>query len=122
MRSTGDGELEVAPRDAGDDPERLAHRVTVPGRLLPRTPLQQVGDPAGELDDLQPARDLAARVGEHLAVLASDQAGQVVGVARHQVPEREQDLFARRPSEESRQAGNALRAAATARSTVPAAA
>ena len=78
----GDGEhphrdhrREVERRDAGDDAERLAERERVDaGRdLVGVVALEQARDPAGELDDLEPALDLAQRVGEHLAVLVGDQ-------------------------------------------------
>ena len=36
-------------------------------------------DAGGELDVLEAARDLARRVGEHLAVLGGDDRGQLVG-------------------------------------------
>ena len=56
---------EVERRDAGDDAERLADRVDVdPGRgLLGEAALEQRRDPAAVLDHLEPARDLAERVG-----------------------------------------------------------
>ena len=65
---------EVERRDSGDDAERLPDRVDVdPGRdLLGHVALEEVRDPAGELDHLEPARDLAHRVGEHLAVLGRE--------------------------------------------------
>ena len=40
------------------------------------SPAQALRDAAGELDDLDPALDLAARVGEHFAVLARDRGGE----------------------------------------------
>ena len=75
---------EVERRDAGDDAERLADRVDVdPGRgLLRVAALQQLRDPAAELDHLEPARDLALRVGEDLAVLEREQAREVVASGR----------------------------------------
>ena len=62
---------EVERGDAGDDAERLLDAVHVdPGAGLLAVPaLQEVGDPAGELDVLQAPRHLAQRVPEHLAVL-----------------------------------------------------
>ena len=46
--------------------------------------------PRGELDVLQPAGDLADRVGQHLAVLGGDDRGQVVGPLVQQLAEREE--------------------------------
>ena len=54
--------------------------------------LDQVRDPAGELDHLLAAGHLAERVGEHLAVLGGDDRGQLVLAGVQQLPEREQDL------------------------------
>ncbi len=39
--------------------------------------LEQLRDPAGELDDLQPALHLAERVGDDLAVLVGDHLGEL---------------------------------------------
>ena len=91
-----DHHREVERRDAGDDAERL--RIECES-MPPETcgvisPLSRCAEPARELDDLQPARDLAARVGEHLAVLARDDRGQLVLVRVEQLAEREQDLRA----------------------------
>jgi hypothetical protein len=83
---------EVERRDAGDHAERLADRVHVDaGRCLLRIPaLEQVRDARRELGVLQPARHLTPRIGEHLAVLARDHGGQLVGTLGQQFPEREQ--------------------------------
>ncbi len=66
--------------DPGHDPQRLAHGIDVdPGAgALGIFALQGVGDAAGELDDFQPALDVATAVGDHLAVLAGQQLGQFV--------------------------------------------
>ena len=66
---------EVERRDAGYDAERLADRVDVdPGRrLLRELALEERRDAAGELDHLETAGYLAHRVGEHLAVLCSEE-------------------------------------------------
>ena len=89
---------EVERRDAGDDAERHPERVRVDprGDLRGRLALEQVPHAAGELDDLKPARHLAAGVGEHLAVLAGDEAGEVVAAGVDELPEREHDLRAAR--------------------------
>ena len=73
---------EVERRDAGGDAERLAQRPAVDAAAdrVAVLALQQLRDAAGELDDLEPARDLAARIGEHLAVLARDEGGELAGV------------------------------------------
>src|ERR687896_693471 len=46
-------------------------------------------DAANELDDLYPALDLAARVAEHLAMLAGDEARELVGVLFEELAEPE---------------------------------
>src|SRR5690606_8686615 len=53
---------------------------------------EQVRDAAGELHDLQAARDLAERVAVHLAVFGGDQRRQLVAVRVHQLPVPEQHL------------------------------
>ncbi len=95
----GDGEhphrdhgREVEGRDAGDHAERLADGVDIDaGRnVFGKTALEQVRDPAGELDHLEPAGYLPRRVPGHLAVLGADQRGQLPGARGQQFPEREQ--------------------------------
>ena len=78
---------EVERRDAADDAERLADRVDVDARrrLLRVAALQQVRDPARELDDLEPARNLAERVGVHLAVLGGEEPCDVVAMLVEQL-------------------------------------
>ena len=87
---------EVERRDAGDDAERLAHRPVVDaGRdLVGVVALEQLRDAAGELDDVDAARDLALRVGEDLAVLGGDHRGQRVAVLVEQLEEGVQDARA----------------------------
>ena len=68
--------------------------------------LEQLAEAAGELDHLEPARDLAARVVEHLAVLARDQGGELVLVGGDQLAEGEHHL---RPARERRRAPAARR-------------
>ena len=75
--------------------------------LLGELALQQMRNAAGELDDLEAARDLALGVGEDLAVLFGDQARQRVVVAVQQFEELEQHARAgqrrrRRPGRERR--------------------
>ncbi|MNR13556.1 hypothetical protein D3C85_1299660 [compost metagenome] len=52
-------------------------------------PLEQMGNAAGKLHHLQPPGQLPLGVGEHLAVLAADEAGQLVPVLLHQLLEAE---------------------------------
>ena len=80
---------EVERRDAGDDAERLAlaRRVHARGDLLGRLALHQVRDAAGELDDLEAALDLAARVVERLAVLGGDGRGELAGARGERLAE-----------------------------------
>ena len=54
--------------------------------------MSRCGHAARELDDLQPARHLAERVGAHLAVLGGDDRGQLVLAGVEQLAEREQHL------------------------------
>ena len=49
-------------------------------------------DPAGELDHLEPSRDLAHRVGEHLAVLGRQQPGEVLAMLVEELADPEVDL------------------------------
>ena len=79
----------VERRDARDDAERLAQRPVVDaGRdLVSEVALQQLRDAAGELDDVDAARDLALRVGEDLAVLGGDHRGERVLVLVEQCEE-----------------------------------
>ena len=81
---------EVERRDPGDDAERLPDRVDVDaGRsLLGHAALEQVRDPAGELDHLEPARDLAHRVGEHLAVLGREDPGDLLAAFVQELADR----------------------------------
>ena len=51
--------------------------------------LHQVGDPAGEIDDLEPAGDLPERVGHDLAVLCADDPSELVLVPLGDLAKRE---------------------------------
>ena len=53
--------------------------------------LQQLRHPARELHDLEPARDLAHRVAQHLAVLGGDDRRELLGALIEQVAEPEED-------------------------------
>ena len=76
--------------------ERLAQRVRVDAGAdrLGRLALEQVRGAAGELDDLEAALDLAARVVDRLAVLGGDHARELAGVGGEQLAEREQHVRA----------------------------
>ena len=78
------------------DPERLAQRPAIDAApdAVRELSLEQVGDPARELDYLDPACDFAARVGEYLAVLARDDSRQLIDVRIEQRFESEQDTRA----------------------------
>ena len=82
---------EVERRDAGDDAERLAvgPGVDLRADIAAELALQEMRDAAGEIDDLDAARDLAERVGVGLAVLRGDGAGDLVGVLVEQLLEAE---------------------------------
>ena len=107
---------EVERRDAGADAERLAHRPAVDAApdLLGELALQQMRDAAGELDDLDAARDLALRVGEHLAVLGGDRCGPARRARGRAVRRNLNMTRARVSGGVAAQAGNAARAARTA--------
>ena len=89
---------EVERRDPGRHAERLAQRVRVDAGAdrLGRLALQQVRGAAGELDHLEPALDLAARVVDGLAVLGRDHARELAGVRGDELAEAEQDVRAAR--------------------------
>ena len=71
---------EVERRDAGHDAEGLTHGIDVDARTgaFGVFALERMRDAAGELDHLEPALDVAAGVGEHLAVLGGEQRGELV--------------------------------------------
>src|SRR5204863_720763 len=79
---------------AGDDPKRLANRVDVDAcrRLLGHAALQEMRDAAAELDHLEPARDLAQRVREHLAVLARKELRDLLALLVEELADREEEL------------------------------
>src|SRR5262249_12744754 len=82
---------EIKRGDAGDNAERLGHRDKInaaPGALAEFT-LHQVWNPAGELQDLEAALDVALGIREGLAVLGGQQAGQIVVLALDQFQELE---------------------------------
>ena len=85
-----DGEVERG--DAGDHAEGFAEGedVDAGGDLVRVVALEQGGDAAGVLDDLEAAADFALGVGEDLAVLGGDQLGEVVHVGGDEFTELEQ--------------------------------
>ena len=87
---------EVERRDPGDDADRLPDRVDVdPGRgLLGEAALEERRDAAAELDHLEPARDLAERVRDDLAVLEREQPREVVAMGVEELPDPEEELGA----------------------------
>ena len=84
---------EIERRDAGDDAERLAHRVEVDAGAgaFGVLALHQVRDAAGELDHLEAALDVALGVGDGLAVLGREELGEVLDVLLDQLQELEHD-------------------------------
>ncbi len=84
---------EVERGDAGAHAEGLAQRVRVDigGHLARVLALQQLREPAGELDHLKPADRLALGVGDHLAMLGGNDPGEVIEVTLDQVAEAEHD-------------------------------
>jgi hypothetical protein len=54
--------------------------------------LDQGRDPAAVLDDLEPARHLAERVGEHLAVLTGQDLGRLLAPRVEELPDAEEEL------------------------------
>ena len=87
---------EIERRDAGDDAERLAHRVEVDAGAgaLAVFALDQMRDAAGEFDHFEAALDVAFGVGEGLAVLGGEQPRQRVEFLLHQFEELEHDARA----------------------------
>ena len=69
---------EVERRDAGDDAERLAHRIDVDAGAgaVGELALEQMRDAAGKFDDLDAALDVALRIGNGLAMLARERSRQ----------------------------------------------
>jgi hypothetical protein len=89
----GHHDREVERRDAGHHAQRLAHGPVVyaGGNLFGVVALEQLRNAGGEFHNFDAAGDFALRVGEHLAVLGGDHAGQVVAVLVEQFQELEHD-------------------------------
>ena len=88
----------VERSDSGNDAERLPDRVDVDTRrrLLRELTLQQLGDSAAVLDHLEPARNLAECVGEHLAVLGREEPRDVLAMLVDEIADAEEDRRALR--------------------------
>ena len=73
---------EVKRRDACDHAQRLAHRPIVDAcaDLLGVIALQKLRNARGEFHNLDAARDLALRIGKHLAMLSGDHSCQIIFV------------------------------------------
>ena len=78
---------EIERRDAGDHAERLPHRIKIDARsgALGVFALQQIRNAAGELHHFEPALNVAARIGQGLAVLGGEQLGEAVVFLLHQL-------------------------------------
>jgi hypothetical protein len=89
---------EVERRDPCDHAERLADLVDVDARrrLLREAALNEVRDPAGELEVLQAPGDLAERIHGDLAVLRGEERRELLAVRLNEVPDSEQDVRAPR--------------------------
>ena len=84
-----DHRREVERRDAGDDAERLAHRVDVDAGAgaIGVLALQQMRDAEANSTTSSAALDVALGVGDRLAVLAGENVGQRVVVTGDEVEE-----------------------------------
>ena len=73
-----DHRREIERRDAGDDAERLAHRIEIDvgSGAVGELALHQMRNAAGEFDHLDAALDVALSVGDGLAVLARKHFGE----------------------------------------------
>ena len=80
---------EVERRDAGDDAERLAHRIDVDAGAgaVGVFALHQMRRAESEFDHFDAALDVALGVDERLAVLARENVGELVGVLGDEVVE-----------------------------------
>ena len=104
-------------------PSGLAQRpvVDVAADVVAVLAFEQLRNAARELDDLEAARQLAVRVGEHLAVLARDERGELVEVRVEQLLEAEHHAGPFQRARVGPAWASAL-AAATARATTAASA
>ena len=87
---------EIEGRNARADTDRLTDRPAVDrgAHVLGEISTQQVRDAAGELDDLEPADHLAARIRQHLAVLERDEPCDLIEVRLDERLESEHDARA----------------------------
>jgi len=86
----------IERRDAGDHAERLADGIKIDAGAgaFGVFALQQVRNAAGEFHHLEPALDVAAGVGQRLAVLGGQQFGEAVVFLLHQLKKLEHDTGA----------------------------
>jgi hypothetical protein len=94
MHPHRDHDREVERSNPGNDPKRLSKGEDVDASryLIGVLAFEQVRNSAGELDDLQPALNLAPGVREHLAMFVGNDFGQLVQVPVHQLSKCEEDL------------------------------
>ncbi len=87
---------EIERRDAGDDAERLAHRIEVDAGAgaIGVFALHQMRNAEREFDHLDAALDVALGVGDRLAVLAREDVGELVVVLGDEIDELHQDAGA----------------------------
>ena len=87
---------EVERSDAGDDAERLAIGIGVDrgADIAGKFALEQLGNAAGIIDAVDAAGDFTQSIVMHLAVLARNLAGQVIGILVEQSLELEHDAGA----------------------------
>ena len=91
-----DHRREIERRDAGDDAERLAHRIEVDAGAgaVGIFALHQMRNAEREFDHLDAALNVALGVGDRLAVLARQRVGELVVVLGDEVDELHQDAGA----------------------------
>ena len=85
----GDHRRKIERRDAGDDAERLAHRIEVDAGAgaVGVFALHQMRDAERELDHFDAALNVALGVGDRLAVLARQNVGELVVVLGDEIEE-----------------------------------
>ena len=90
-----DHRREVERRDSGNNPQRLPDGVRVDsGRhLLGEIALEQMGDVASELDDLDASLDFTQRIVNRLPVLGCQCLSHLLAASRHDLAECEHDVL-----------------------------
>ena len=91
-----DHRRKVERGDAGDDAERLAHRIEIDARAcaVGIFALHQMRDAEREFDHLDAALDVALGVGDRLAVLARQRVGELVIMFGDEIEKLHQDAGA----------------------------